>query len=108
MVTLQTTVPCIVVTPQNSSLAVGAGEWHFDHITSVRGSTNVPVTVSQVRDGGVVVVDQTGYVEVYEGPRYDEAVVWGFAVAGLSIGMVLFVRWVIRRWGRGLNGGGVE
>jgi len=108
MVTLETTVPCIVVTPQNSSLAVGVGTWHFDQLTSVRGSTNVAVSTSSVRDGGVVVVDQTGYVEIYGGPDFGVAAIQGFSVALLTIGILLFARWVVRRWGSATSGGNVE
>jgi len=107
-VTLQNSVITVVSTPQNASLAFGPGVWQFEQLTTVRGSTNEPVTVSGARDGAVILVDATGYVEVYNGPRLDEAAINGLSLAFLTVGVLLFCRWVVRSWGRGLVGGAVE
>jgi len=105
MVTIENAVSTIVSTPGNASLLLVPGVWHFDQVTTVRGGTNAVVNTGSVRDGGVIVVDSSGWLDIYEGPRLDEASIKGFAIALLTVGMVLFVRWVLRRFGRAVNGG---
>lgn len=107
MITLETVNGAIVSTPQNSSLFFGPGTWHFDQLLTVKGSTNPPTDVSLVRDGGIVAVDSAGVVEVYMGPDLASSALWGFAAAFVTVGMVLFSRWVIKRFGGALLSGGL-
>lgn len=109
MITVHSDAPLIVSTPTSASLAFSAGRWEFEQLTTVRGGTNAPVNVSTARDGAVITIDASGWVEVYPGPNLSEAAVWGLGLSFLTVGMILFTRWVVRRWGNALvSSGGIE
>lgn len=97
-------------TSSGTLVFTNAGTFQLPDIVSIQyglGSvTNLPV----LSDGSVVVVDSSGLVLCTQGPRLMDAVMDGFVLSFVTLGVVLAITWVWRRMFRAgsIPGGAFE
>lgn len=99
MITLQNAATTIVDVG-TTNWAFSPGVWQFETVVQVKGYTNEWVNVSGLRDGAVITVDTTGYVGWVNGPNLAWAVEAGIIAAFATVGLGLFGKWVLRKFGR--------
>jgi len=98
MITLETQVPLFVGTDAGERYVSTAGKWSFESLDYITlGGTNSPVSITNLNDGALVIVDGGGLVSVILGPDVGFMAINGFTVAIMSLGIMMGIRWVFRR-----------
>jgi len=98
MITLETQIPLFVGTPGGERYVSGSGQWSFEGISYVtQGTTNTPTYFTNLNDGTKILVDGGGLVDVVLGPDVGYWAVNGFALAVMTLGIMMGIRWVFRR-----------
>jgi len=102
MITLQTATN-VFVGVDGGELYLVAGGWSLTNVSYVQVGTNSQVEVPVLRDGAVVIVDSGGLVSMVDGPDLIGAGVQGFTLAMMTVGLVLGVRYAMRKALAGLS-----
>jgi len=98
MITIETQLPIFVGTSGGERFLSTAGEWSFASVNYVSlGDTNTPTYFTNLNDGAFILVDGGGLVDVVLGPDVGYWAVNGFALAVMTLGIMMGIRWVFRR-----------
>lgn len=87
----------------SGELYLSAGQWQLTNLTYVQVGTNAEVSITGLRDGGVVVVDSFGGVSMVDGPDLIGSAVQGFSLAIMTIGIWLGIRYAMKKALSGAN-----
>jgi hypothetical protein len=98
MITIQVSGQTFVGTSEGEILLNAPGSYQFPQATYIAAGTNYPVNISAtLRDGAVILVDPSGYLRISDGPDLVTAVVSGFSLSIMALGVFMSIRWVWRK-----------
>lgn len=98
MVTIQSGGGIVIVGTSGGELAfTNAGTWSVSDCLYVAYGTNASVSFTNLVDGSSVVVDAVGGVQVVAGPDLLTYSAAGFSLAITTVGIILGIKWALRR-----------
>lgn len=108
MITVQTQGEAYVGLPGGKEIYLpNYGSWQFSNVVYVASSTNADVSLPTLRSGAVVTVDPWGQVSWVDGPDLIGTSVEGFALAIVSLGVFMGIRFSIRKVLAAMSMGGL-
>lgn len=99
MITIQINQGPVYATTAGGEIWLNApGQWVVPDVTAVAFGTNAAVNVGELHDGAAILVDNAGNVRVSDGARIVDSVGAGFAFAVGTLGVLLVVTRIVRRF----------
>jgi len=105
MITIRNGGPVITSNEVSGELLLSPGERTISHSQWLRPSTNAPFIPPALRDGAIILVDESGRWEIIDGPTYVPMVASGFTAAVMAVGLALMLRYFVRFAGKAVTGG---
>lgn len=101
MITIYNGGSCILGMPDNSEMALtNSGTYVFGQLSYITTGTNANYDLTWCRSGAYVSVDSGGVIAVTDGESLPFAFSAGFAIAVATVGSIIGVLWVVRRFTR--------
>lgn len=98
MITVQNSSgPVFVGTGAGELALTNAGTWTFHQVSYISWGFGGCSNLAGLRDGSVITVDGGGRWEITNGPDLVGSSVWGFGLAISTIGIILGIKWALRR-----------